>query len=93
MRGLLGGKCYHPPRSSRQALWHGRIVSGGSTLTMPRAVKIYAEAIGNQQLALRAAIENPLRAYGLKPASLQPEEAAILVLWDKELNLIKTFNL
>lgn len=65
----------------------------GSTLTMPRAVKIYAEAIGNQQLALRAAIENPLRAYGLKPASLQPEEAARLVLWDKELNLIKTFNL
>lgn len=65
----------------------------GSTLTMPRAVKIYAESIGDNELALRAAIENPLIAYGLKPATLQPEDEARLVLWDKDLNLVKTFNL
>ncbi|HEY7796470.1 MAG TPA: amidohydrolase family protein [Microbacteriaceae bacterium] len=65
----------------------------GSTLTMPRAVKVYASAIGNKELALKAAIENPLRAYSLKPASLEPGEAARLVLWDEELNLLKTFNL
>lgn len=65
----------------------------GSTLTMPGAVKIYSKAIGNPSLALKAAIENPLRAYGLKPASMQAGDEARLVLWDAELDLLKTFNL
>lgn len=51
-------------------------VLAGSTLTMPKATKIYSEVIGNKRLALGAAIENPRLAYGLMPASLERGEEA-----------------
>lgn len=58
----------------------------GSTLTLDVAVRNFANWWGSPELAFKAAIENPSRAYGLTLPSLSNPSAPLL--WNERLDLI-----
>jgi N-acetylglucosamine-6-phosphate deacetylase len=55
----------------------------GSTLTLDVAVRNFATWFGSAELAFRAAITNPAKAYGLKTTTLAGEDRPLL--WSKDL--------
>lgn len=58
----------------------------GSTLTMPRAVKNYADWSGDVAAALTAATEHPAKAYGLTDrGEIAVGKRADLILWSSDL--------
>jgi N-acetylglucosamine-6-phosphate deacetylase len=57
----------------------------GSTLTLDVGVKNFANWFGSVELAFRAAITNPAKAYGLKQTTLAAEDRPIL--WSESLML------
>jgi N-acetylglucosamine-6-phosphate deacetylase len=58
----------------------------GSTLTLDVAVKNFANWFGSVELAFRAAITNPAKAYGLKQTTLAAEDRPIL--WSDNLQIL-----
>jgi N-acetylglucosamine-6-phosphate deacetylase len=58
----------------------------GSTLTLDVAVKNFANWFGSVELAFRAAITNPAKAYGLKQTTLAAEDRPLL--WSKDLLVV-----
>jgi N-acetylglucosamine-6-phosphate deacetylase len=57
----------------------------GSTLTLDVAVRNYASWTGSVELALRAAITNPARAYNLSEPSLKASDRPLI--WSQNLEL------
>jgi N-acetylglucosamine-6-phosphate deacetylase len=58
----------------------------GSTLTLDVAVKNFANWFGSVELAFRAAITNPAKAYGLKQTTLAAKDRPIL--WSDNLQIL-----
>ena len=61
----------------------------GSTLLLHHAVTNYAAWIHSPELALRAAVTNPAKAYGDEPPTL----SGTVLLWDQDLSLRRVLDM